>query len=132
MTAPETAERHGEDLMQWAEKGYAVHNPHGRLLRELPVIYGFNNGGRDGTWFAQLVAEDGTPLGVHICSSEAYMPSDLGILEGSSPNRHEGFRSHYPDGYRMDFVPWEHPGVQYAIKLYRKMVEEAASKETTP
>ena len=26
-------------------RGWAVHNPHGKPLDELPVIYGFNNGG---------------------------------------------------------------------------------------
>lgn len=54
-----------------------------------------------------LMAEDGTPLGSHGCSSEAYMLSDLGIVEGSRPDRHEHFRAHYPDGYRMEFVSYK-------------------------
>lgn len=52
----------------------------------------------------RLVAEDGTLLGGHCCSSEAYMPHDLGVLEGARPDRHADFRKHYPDGYRMEFV----------------------------
>ena len=55
------------------------------------------------------------------CSHEGYMTHDLGILEGSKPDRHETFRKHYPDGYRMDFVPMSdtrsHPGLSEA---YRK------------
>lgn len=47
----------------------AIFNPHNKPLEDLPVIYGFNNGGQ--------------------------------------PGRHETFREHYPDGYRMEFVPGE-------------------------
>jgi hypothetical protein len=35
------------------------------------------------------------------------MPADLGILEGTRPDRHEEFKAHYPDGYRMEFVGYE-------------------------
>lgn len=82
----------------------AIHNPHGKPVDELPVIYGFNNGGCPGWLDAVLLAEDGTCLGGHICSAEAFMPGDLGIIEGSRPDRHETFREHYPTGYRMEFV----------------------------
>ena len=84
----------------------AVYNPHGKPIDELPVIYGFNNGGTRGFLQGALIAEDGTWLGGHICSDEAYMPADLGILEGTRADRHEGFRTHYPDGYRIEFVPY--------------------------
>ncbi len=86
---------------------YAVFNPHDKPIDTLPVIYGFNNGGQPGWYHATLVAEDGTFLGGHLCSGECYMPGDLGILEGSRPDRHEGFRKHYPDGYRMEFVGFD-------------------------
>ena len=81
-----------------------VFNPHGKPLSELPIIFGFNNGGGGAFWHAELIAQDGTHLGSHICSSEAYMPSDLGVLQGTGPDRHVGFRQHYPDGYKMEFV----------------------------
>lgn len=81
-----------------------VYNPHGKPESDLPIIYGFNNGGPREFLSAILVAEDGTFLGGHCCSHEYYMPGDLGILEGSRPDRHETFREHYPDGYRMEFV----------------------------
>lgn len=97
----------------------AVVNPYGKRLDDLPVIYGFNNGGPPGWMSAVLLAEDGECLGGHCCSSEAYMPADLGILEGTRPDRHETFRAHYPDGYRMEFIPGhlvrDHAGLALAI-----------------
>lgn len=98
----------------------AVFNPHGKPVTELPTTYGFNNGGSPGFYSACLVAEDGTPLGGHICSSEGFMYGDLGILEGFRKDRHEEFQKHYPDGYRMEFVGYDavpsHAGIQAAFK----------------
>lgn len=85
--------------------GYAVFNPHDKPVCDLPVIYGFNNGGSPGLLHAVLLSEDGHCLGGHVCSSENFMLNDLGILEGSRSDRHQTFKEHYPDGYRMDFVP---------------------------
>lgn len=103
---------------------WAVHNPNSKPLEELPVIYGYNNGGSPGWYSAELMAQDGTPLGGHICSHEGYMEGDLGILEGSRDDRHEGFRKHYPDGYRMEFVsgdPRKHAGLMEAYRLNQLM-----------
>lgn len=98
-----------------------VLNPHGKPLNELPVIYGFNNGGSLGWFSAVALAEDGTVLGGHVCSAEGYMPHDLGILAGTKLDRHENdYQKHYPDGYRMEFVPSPeidaHAGLQEAIR----------------
>lgn len=122
MTTPQAAAYYlANHLAAWRDKGYAVFNPHDRPLEELPVIYGFNNGGSSGWYNGCLLAEDGTGLGGHICSHEGYMPHDLGVIEGSRPDRHEGFQKHYPDGYRMDFVPYaevrSHERLMAAIKL---------------
>lgn len=110
-----------QHLLQWEGRPVAVHNPHGKPVEELPVIYGFNNGGSPGWMSAVLLAQDGTHLGGHICSSEGYMPADLGVLEGSRPDRHETFREHYPDGYRMEFVSGKdvhtHTGLNEAYRL---------------
>jgi len=99
----------------------AIHNPHGKAVEELPVIYGFNNGGEPGWYSGVLLAADGAYLGGHICSSEAYMPHDLGVVEGARPDRHETFRCHYPDGYRMEFVSAgdvrAHAGLAEAYRL---------------
>jgi hypothetical protein len=49
------------------------------------------------------------------------MRHDLGILEGTRPDRHETFQQHYPDGYCMDFVPRDdvmtHEGLKAAYQL---------------
>lgn len=110
----------------------AVHNPNELPVDDLPVIYGFNNGGSPGGYSAVLIAEDGAGLGGHFCSAEGYMPHDLGIIEGARPDRHEGFRKHYPDGYRMEFVSMPdvkaHEGLMAA---YAKNQEKAAEAEET-
>ncbi len=122
MTTPEAAKLYeAEHVARMAGKGYATHNPHNKPVYRLPVIYGFNNGGPHGWMSACLIAEDGTPLGGHTCSLEAYMPHDLGVIEGSRPDRHERFREYYPDGYRMEFVGNDeipdHKGLNAALKL---------------
>lgn len=85
----------------------ARYNPHDKPIEDLPVIYGYNNTPSvQGNPFCEgnIMAEDGTYLGGHACSNEGYMYNDLAIIEGSRPDRHEKFREHYPDGYRMEFV----------------------------
>jgi len=82
----------------------AYYNPKDISFLDLPVIYGFNNGGSPGYYSAVLLAEDGTCLGSHLCSGESYMRQDLGIFEGTRPDRHEDFKTHYPGGYRMEFI----------------------------
>ena len=105
MTTPAAAALcEAQHVYQYQGYNVAVFNPHSKPVGELPVIYGFNNGGSAGWMSAVLIAEDGTGLGGHCCSSEAYMPADLGILEGTREDRHEEFKKHYPDGYRMEFV----------------------------
>ena len=105
MTTPAAAEKYlAQHQRELQGRKAVVHNPHNKPVDELPVIFGFNNGGSPGWLDAVLIAEDGTVLGGHCCSHEDYMPHDLGILEGTRPDRHETFREHYPDGYRMQFV----------------------------
>lgn len=92
-----------------------VYNPHNS--ENLPIIFGFNNGGPKGWLHGVLIAEDGTFLGDHICSDESYMPQDLGIVRGSRPDRHEHFKRHYTNGYKMEFVHYTDPRLQKAIEL---------------
>ncbi len=125
-TSQAAAQYEAEHLRDWARKNYAVHNPHNKPLGELPVIWGFSNGGSPGWMDAVLLAEDGTFLGSHLCSSTAYMPHDLGILEGARPDRHETFREHYPDGYRMDFtVDAHHPEIEKAYQKNQQLAKES-------
>ncbi len=126
MTTPARAALYeAQHLVEMENKGYAVFNPNNKSISELPVIYGFNNGGSPGWYSAVLLAEDGHCLGGHTCSSEAYMPHDLGILEGTRKDRHEDFRKHYPDGYRMQFVKGSdvktHEGLDKAFKLNQQL-----------
>lgn len=131
MTTPYAAAVYlAEHQQKMAGKGYAVFNPHGRDDASLPVIYGFNNGGQRGFLSGILLAEDGTYLGGHTCSDEGYMLHDLGVLDGTRPDRHETFRAHYPDGYRMDFVPGSdaltHPGLKAAYETNQRAAAAAA------
>jgi len=109
-------------------KGYEVFNPHNKPFNELPIIYGFNNGGSGSFLSACLLAEDGTGLGGHSCSHEGYMRHDLGILKGTRPDRHKTFQEHYPDGYRMDFVSYKdfknHEGLKKACDLNQQKEAE--------
>lgn len=121
MTTP-AAERLYLAQHMYAQEGkkWAYFNPKNITLDELPVIYGFNNGGSAGWYSACLLAEDGEGLGGHVCSNEGYMEYDLGILEGTRPDRHKDFQEHYPDGYRMEFIGTDdvrtHAGLAAAYK----------------
>jgi hypothetical protein len=125
MTTPAAARYYlAQHEQEWEGKPFSIYNPNNRPINELPVIYGFNNtepGSGAGFLHAVALAEDGTVLGGHGCSAEGYMPADLGMLDGSRPDRHEDdFRPHYPDGYRCVFVSSDdfdgHDGLQKAIK----------------
>lgn len=135
MTTPQAEMQYlSAHLQEWADKGYAVFNPHDQPLHMLPVIYGFNNGGSPGWYSGCLLASDGEGMGGHVCSNEGYMPHDLGVLEGSRPDRHEGFQKHFPDGYRMDFIPSSevrtHEGLEAAYKLNQEKAKAAEAEKS--
>ena len=94
-----------------------------------PKIYCFSNvvGGGDGAAYA--MAQDGTVLGSHWCSNECFVPGDLGVTEGSRPDRHVTYAEHYPDGYEMEFVPASqvrsHAGLKAAFELNKQQAEKA-------
>lgn len=106
----------------------AIFNPHNKPVEELPIIYGFNNGSGMGGVIGVLIAQDGTGLGSHASSSEDWLYYDLGILEGERPDRHETFRQHYPEGYRMEFVSYEDvektEGLMEAFRLNKLLAKE--------
>lgn len=114
------------------KKDFAIHNPHNKPMEDLPFIYGFNNGGQRHFLHAQLIAEDGTPLGSHMCSSEGFMYGDLGILKKTRSDRHEDFKKHYPDGYQMDFITLDqtgsHEGLNKAFELNKQLTEDAKTE----
>ena len=62
------------------------------------------------------------------------MMHDLGILEGTRQDRHDkDFKKHYPDGYRMAFVPSseisDHEKLNKAFELNKKLAEKAKQEE---
>ena len=126
MTTPAAEDLYLAQHLYYMEgRPIAYYNPHDKPFEELPIIYGFNNGGSPGWYSGVLLSEDGKFLGSHTCSKEGYMPYDLGILEGCRPDRHkDNFKPHYPDGYRMQFVPHEevpnHEGLNKAIELHQQ------------
>ncbi len=129
MTTPEHEQLYeAQHIAKMKDKGYVTHNPHNKPVHQLPVIYGFNNGGQPRWMHACLIAEDGTPLGDWVCSSEAFMSNDLGIIEGSSSHWRETFHRHYPDGYRTEFVGIEevpnHEGLNTALQLMKEKKNE--------
>jgi len=96
--------------------------------KQLPKIYCFSNRKDGGDGIAYAMAEDGHILGSHWCSDESYVSHDLGVTEGSRPDRHEIYKKHYPDGYEMKFVcvadVKAHKGLQKAFKLNEKLAEK--------
>jgi len=126
-----------QHLYEHEGKGWAIFNPHGKPVQELPAIYGFNNGGSPGWYSAVAIAEDGACLGGHLCSAEGYMPHDLGILEGTRLDRHEdAYQKHYPDGYRMVWVSSEelkgHSGIDEACRLNQLAAEKQKAADASP
>lgn len=142
MTTKEAAAHYeAEHVARYNNRPVAMYNPHDKPVSELPIIYGHNNTkSDDGTSYflnGRIIAEDGTYLGGHACSSEAYMLNDLGILEGCRLDRHESFRAHYPNGYRMEFVSWRdvaaHEGLLLAYAANDELREAACARaDTTP
>lgn len=92
-------------------------------------IYCFSGMANGGDGIAYAMAEDGTVLGSHWCSHEAYIRHDLGVTSGSRADRHVTYAKHYPDGYEMEFVAAKdidaHEGLKIAFALNAKQAEEA-------
>lgn len=128
MTTLEASEKYeAEHLQSVSGRKVAIFNPNNLPVEELPRIYGFNNGGKPGWYQAVAIAEDGNELGQHVCSTENYMPSDLGILEGTADHRHvEDYQKHYPNGYVMEFVPFD------KIKTHEKLTKAFELAKTLP
>ena len=124
-----------QHVYQHQGRNVKVSNPNNLPVQDLPVIYGFNNGGSAGWLSAELITQDGTHLGGHCCSAEGYMPADLGILEGTREDRHETFKAHYPEGYRMEFVGHSdipnHIALNAAFQLNKTKAEAEANSEVT-
>jgi hypothetical protein len=100
-------------------------------MEEKPKIFCFSAVG-GGAGIAYAISEDGHILGSHWCSHEGFIPGDLGVNDGSRPDRHEkDYSKHYPDGYEMEFVRAmdidNHSGLKKALEENNKLGE--AQKE---
>ncbi len=98
-----------ESIETLFSRDYEIYNPLNKDTKELPYIFGFNNGVSFGNYYEGcLISQNGYFLGGHICSSENFMYGDLGVIKNSRKDRHEeSFKKHYPNGYKMIFIPYD-------------------------
>jgi len=78
---------------------------------------------------AAAMAEDGTSLAGHVCSSHGFIPHDMGIDEDGW--KRDIYDRHYPDGYEVVWVEdaKTHDGLQAAYALNQAKIP---SEETKP
>ena len=97
-----------------------------------PKIFVFSNVQCGGEGVAYAMAEDGVVLGSHYCSDEEFARHDLGFIKRSRPDRHKKYAEHYPDWYKMEFVPSSevltHEGLKAALALNDKLRIEAENE----
>lgn len=130
MTTPQAAANYLQQHLDATKHlKVVVYNPNNVDEENLPVIYGFNNGGNERLIQVVALAEDGTGLDSHYCSNEQYLVSDLEIVGDSESSNHiKYYRSHYPQGYRMEYVPYDsiktHDKLQKAISLNQQQGEK--------
>jgi len=93
-------------------------------------IYCFNNGGSIGWMNAVAIAEDGTCVAQHGCSSEVFMKHDLGI---TTNRKHDNYDAHYGEGnWELEWVADvpNHKDLQAALVLNSAMEQVVLDKET--
>jgi len=76
----------------------------------------------------QALAEDGTALASHFCSSVGFAKHDMGI---TSDWKHDIYQKHYPDGYELEWVdnPNSHEGIALACKRCHEQQAAAPQAE---
>lgn len=72
----------------------------------MPKIYGFTSAseGHYGDIAGYALAEDGTVLASHISSNEWFLKHDLGMDESGDNLKHDKYKTHYPDGFELEYV----------------------------
>jgi hypothetical protein len=112
-----------------------IYNPHSKPTKELPVIFGFPAGRykNSGNFEGILLAEDGTVLGKHLSSDEAWLATDLGLTDNSSKHV-DDMTKHYPEGFRCEYVKWDdvhtNAGLVTATANYLAKREQIESTQT--
>jgi hypothetical protein len=100
--------------------------------KRLPIIYVFcNNKGCNGSgdWHNMLaLAEDGTGLAGHVCSSHGWAYHDMGINEDGW--KRDMYAKHYPQGFVVEWVddPDTNEGLQAVLTLACHKLKVAAEK----
>lgn len=86
-------------------------------MSEHPKIYVWCNSCSDGWHVFMGMAEDGTFLASHVCSSHGFAPHDMGIDENGW--KRDVYAKHYPQGFTVELVAdaKAHPGLMSAYAL---------------
>lgn len=74
------------------------------------------------------LAEDGTLLAQHVCSSEAFISHDMGI---TSEWKHDAYNEHYPEGWELEYIKDVEAELDEDSpnKLFKKAIEKARKEE---
>lgn len=90
-----------------------------------PKIYVFANGKWRNDFVGLAIAEDGNVLSNHISSSETWLTYDLGVI---SMQRHDKYGAHYPDGFAVEYVPFDqvetHVGLLAAVQANAALAQD--------
>ena len=93
------------------------------MTDQLPKVFAFINSGKGTDWVAGMaLAEDGTCVGQHASSSDAFSRHDMGATLGKAMHYHD-YVKHYPQGFEVVWVydPKNHEGLQAAYKLNQEL-----------
>lgn len=99
-----------------------IFNPHKKPEGELPVIYGFNNGGPTGRMNACLLAQDGSVIGSYMVAHESYIVHDLCLFGEENQGRLHACKLHYQGGFRFAYVGYEDAAKEACIGLRDAML----------
>lgn len=91
-------------------------------------IYVFCNGTfNTGDLIGVAIADDGSFLASHLSSNDYYVKFDMGV---GSDRKHDVYRTHYPQGYQLEFVPDppNHSGLLAALKKNKELHEAEVAK----
>jgi hypothetical protein len=96
-----------------------------------PTIFVFCNSCAPEWHSIVALAEDGTGLAGHACSSHGFALHDMGL---TSNWKHDKYDKHYPDGWKLEWVdsPLEHPVLAGVIARLRKENPDGTPSEPTP
>ena len=103
-----------------------IFNPNNLPVEQLPVVYGYNAGGRMNALTGKLISEDGEKLGYHVSVDEESMAKDLGIFVGFGDEKHQDIQQYYPNGYKMEFVDY------FSVSTHTKLLTAISISDQKP